>query len=54
MTIGPGGVLYGTATAGGTHGAGVVFRLSLVESSWVVSPLYEFIGAAMEASHTAG
>jgi uncharacterized repeat protein (TIGR03803 family) len=41
VTVGPGGVLYGTA-GGGAYGYGTVFRLSHVNSSWVLSPLYEF------------
>jgi len=46
VTVGPGGVLYGTAAAGGNHGAGTVFKLSPVNSSWVFSPLYEFTGGS--------
>ena len=46
VTIGPSGVLYGTATFGGTHDAGTVFKLNQVNSSWVFSPLYEFTGAS--------
>ena len=45
VTFGPSGVLYGTAAYGGTHNNyGTVFKLSQVNSSWVFSPLYEFIG----------
>ena len=45
VTLGPAGVLYGTAAYGGIHNNyGTVFKLSQVHSSWVFSPLYEFIG----------
>ncbi len=46
VTVGPSGVLYGTAAGGGTHGVGTVFKLSHVDSSWVFSPLYEFTGGS--------
>ena len=46
VTVGPGGVLYGTASGGGSHGAGTVFKLNQVNSSWVFSPLYEFTGGS--------
>ena len=42
VTVGPSGVLYGTASAGGNHGAGVVFKLTYQGSSWTLSPQYEF------------
>jgi hypothetical protein len=42
LTVGAGGVLYGTASGGGTYGGGTVFKLSQVGSAWVFSPLYEF------------
>ncbi len=42
VTIGPSGVMYGTASGGGTGNVGTVFKLSQVNSSWVFSPLYEF------------
>lgn len=45
VTVGPSGVLYGTTAHAGTHGNyGIVFKLSQVNSSWVLSPLYEFSG----------
>jgi uncharacterized repeat protein (TIGR03803 family) len=46
VTVGPSGVLYGTASAGGTQGLelGVVFKLTHIGSSWVFGPLYEFAG----------
>jgi uncharacterized repeat protein (TIGR03803 family) len=45
VTVGPSGVLYGTAAYGGTgNNYGTVFKLSQVNSSWVLSPLYDFIG----------
>ncbi len=39
ITVGPGGVLYGTAEVGGPHGYGTAFRLSQTNSSWVFSTL---------------
>jgi uncharacterized repeat protein (TIGR03803 family) len=42
LTVTSSGTLYGTASSGGTYGAGTVFRLSQVDSNWVFSPLYEF------------
>jgi uncharacterized repeat protein (TIGR03803 family) len=44
VTVGPGGVLYGTASGGGPYNDGTVFKLSQVNSAWVFSPLYEFTG----------
>lgn len=44
VTIGPGGVVYGTAGGGGTYDSGTVFKLSQKNSTWVFSPLYEFTG----------
>ena len=41
-----GGNLYGTTNSGGAHGAGAVYKLSLHGSSWILSPLYSFAGAA--------
>jgi uncharacterized repeat protein (TIGR03803 family) len=46
VTVGPGGVLYGTAEYGGTLGNGTVFRLSQMHSSWVFSTLYDFAGGS--------
>jgi len=46
VTVGPSGVLYGTAQVGGTHSNGTVVKLSQVNSSWVFSPLYEFTGGS--------
>ena len=45
VTVGPAGVLYGTAD-GGTGDAGTVFRLSPHGSSFIFSPLYEFTGGS--------
>ena len=36
VTIGPSGVLYGTATFGGTHDAGTVFKLYMARPNRVV------------------
>ena len=44
VTVGPSGVLYGTAAKGGANAVGTVFKLSQVDSVWVSSPLYEFTG----------
>ena len=44
VTIGPAGVLYGTAANGGAFSAGTAFKLHQVNSSWVSTPLYEFTG----------
>jgi uncharacterized repeat protein (TIGR03803 family) len=48
VTVGPSGVLYGTTPFGGTRGGddccGTVFKLNLVNSSWIFTPLYEFTG----------
>lgn len=44
LTVEPSGVVYGTAAGGGTYGNGTVFRLNQVNSSWLLSPLYEFTG----------
>jgi uncharacterized repeat protein (TIGR03803 family) len=47
VTVGPGGVLYGTASQGGNGGNGgygTVFKLRQVNSSWVFNLLYEFTG----------
>ena len=38
------GRLYGTASAGGVHGYGVVFELSEVGTSWTESVLHSFAG----------
>ncbi len=38
VTVGPGGVLYGTA-GGGAYGDGTVFRLSQVNASWFLRRL---------------
>jgi len=47
ITVGGSGVLYGTATRGGSSGYyGAVFKLSQVNSSWVFSPLHEFTGGS--------
>jgi uncharacterized repeat protein (TIGR03803 family) len=46
VTVGPSGILYGTAANGGAYGVGTVFKLSQVNSSWVSSPLYEFTGVS--------
>ena len=40
------GNLYGTASAGGAYGYGVVFELSPAETSWTESVLHSFSGGA--------
>jgi uncharacterized repeat protein (TIGR03803 family) len=45
LTMGGAGTFYGTASSGGTGGTGnngVVFKLSLRNSNWFFSPIYEF------------
>src|SRR5690242_4977917 len=47
LTIDAGGSLYGSASSGGSGssclgGCGTVFKLSQRNSSWTLSPLYEF------------
>jgi hypothetical protein len=42
VTVGPSGVLYGTAAGGGPYGEGTVFKLIQVHSIWVLYPLFEF------------
>ena len=54
VTVGPSGVLYGTASAGGNHRAGVVFKLIHQGSSWTLSPLYEFTGSSDGAAPYGG
>jgi uncharacterized repeat protein (TIGR03803 family) len=46
VTVGPSGVLYGTAESGGTFGVGTVFKLRQVNSSWILTPLYELTGVS--------
>ncbi len=52
ITIGSPGTLYGTTYAGGTiqqnceAGCGTVFKLTLHNSNWIFSPLFNFGGAA--------
>ena len=53
ITVGPGGVLYGTAGGGGTYGNGTVFKLKQVNSDWVFSTLYEFTGGS-DGGHPIG
>jgi len=54
ITVGASGVLYGTASAGGNHRAGVVFKLMHQGSSWTLSPLYEFTGSSDGAAPYGG
>jgi len=42
VTIGAGGHLYGTTTAGGTYKIGTVFELAYGSSGWTESVLYSF------------
>jgi uncharacterized repeat protein (TIGR03803 family) len=48
------GNLYGTASGGGAHGYGVVFKLSRVGSRWTETVLHSFAGAPDGATPTAG
>src|SRR5260370_37119773 len=54
ITVGPGGVLYGTAEFGGPHGNGTVFKLSQMNSSWVFSTLYGFARGSDRADPIGG
>ena len=42
LAIDPAGNLYGTTLQGGTYNYGMVFKLTQKNSSWVMTPLYEF------------
>ena len=46
ITMGGAGTLYGTAFSGGEGNNGTVFKLTLHNSNWIFSPLYEFPTAA--------
>ena len=46
LTVGTGGVLYGTANIDGPHGYGTVFRMNQTNSGWVFSTLYGFAGGS--------
>lgn len=46
LTVGPTGIIYGTAAGGGTYGDGTVFKVNQANSSWVLSPLFEFTGGS--------
>ena len=54
ITVGPGGVLYGTAEVGGPHGNGTVFKLRQMNSTWVFSTLYGFAGGSDGADPIGG
>jgi len=44
LTLDAGGNLYGTASAGGTAGAGAVYKLTRKGTGFTVNPLYSFAG----------
>jgi uncharacterized repeat protein (TIGR03803 family) len=46
VTLGPGGVLYGTTSEGGPVDCGTVYRLAHRGSGWVLTPLYTFKGGS--------
>jgi uncharacterized repeat protein (TIGR03803 family) len=46
LTMDTAGNLYGTGSAGGPSGNGVVFRLNHKDSDWILTPLYSFQGGA--------
>ena len=44
LTLDAGGNLYGTASAGGTAGAGAVYKLTRKGTGFTLNPLYSFAG----------
>ncbi len=54
LTLDGQGNLYGTASAGGAHGMGVVFELSPAGGSWTETVLYNFSGGTDGASPISG
>src|SRR5579871_3611610 len=57
VAVGPGGVLYGTTSAGGTRGAGTVYSLTPPASaggSWTEAVIYEFPEGNPKAGVTIG
>ena len=54
VTVGPSGAVYGTVSVGGSYGAGLVFKLSQVNSAWIFSPLYQFTGGSDGANPVGG
>jgi len=46
ITVGPGGVLYGTTGYGGIFGAGTVYQLTPNGGGWTEAVLYSFTGGA--------
>lgn len=54
VTVGPGGVLYGTAEYGGSYGNGTVFSLRPTNASWAFSTLYDFAGGSDGAAPIGG
>jgi uncharacterized repeat protein (TIGR03803 family) len=44
LTMDRAGNLYGTASGGGAHGYGTVFKLAPKGSGWIFTPLYSFQG----------
>ena len=44
VTIDAAGNFYGTTSAGGSHGLGVVYKLLHRSSGWILTPLYSFQG----------
>ena len=45
LLMDPAGNLYGTAPNVGTHGQGMVYKLSRSGSSWVLTDLHDFDGS---------
>ena len=50
LTIDAAGNLYGTTVGGGSHGAGVIFKLKRGGSGWQFTPIYTFTGGNDGAS----
>jgi len=50
LTMDRAGNLYGTASSGGTHLSGTVFKLTRSRTGWTFNPLYSFAGGSNDGS----
>ncbi len=48
-TLDSSGNLYGTTYGGGAHGLGIVYELKHVNGSWILDPLFSFLGIGQPA-----